>query len=126
MEDDRDDVDLLQEALNSNHVDYEMQVINDGSDAVQFIQNGVSLPHIIVLDFNLPKVHGKEILKEIKSSRVFKHVPVIVLTTSSSKDDVDYAIRMGAHKFIIKPVNLNEMRQTVQAIVAACGVEANN
>lgn len=112
IEDDRDDVELLQEALNTNNVDYEMEVLKDGSEALDFVKNCVACPHIIVLDYNLPKVHGKEVLKEIKATSKLKEIPLVVLTTSSSRTDMEYAYDMGADKFLIKPITFDEMKTT--------------
>ena len=122
IEDDRDDVELLQEALNTNDVIYEMQVIYDGSGAVDFVRNCTVCPDVVILDYNLPKVHGKEVLKEIKASPFLKNIPVLVLTTSSSKQDQDYAYEMGASKFLIKPITMAEMRHTTNTIEEIAGV----
>jgi DNA-binding response OmpR family regulator len=119
IEDDEDDVELLQEALNTNSVPFEMQVIRDGSEAIEFVRTCDVYPDVIVMDFNLPKVHGKVILKEIKAAEILKDMPLIVLTTSSSKEDENYAYEMGAHKFLIKPVTLEQMKHTATVIVDA-------
>ena len=116
IEDDGDDVELLQEALNTNNILYEMEVLNDGSEAIEFAKNCVACPHIIVMDYNLPKVHGKEVLKQIKATSLLKDIPLVVLTTSSSKIDMDYAYEMGAEKFLIKPITLAEMKITSTTI----------
>ena len=116
IEDDGDDVELLQEALTTNNVVYEMQVLRDGSEAIEFVKNCISYPHIIVMDYNLPKVHGKEVLKEIKASSQLKEIPLVVLTTSSSKTDMEYAYDMGADKFLIKPITFEEMKITSTTI----------
>jgi DNA-binding response OmpR family regulator len=117
IEDDGDDVELLQEALNTNDVRFTMEVLNDGSEAVEYINNCTECPHIIVMDYNLPKVHGKEVLKEIKASSLLKDIPLIVLTTSSSKTDMEYAYQMGADKFLIKPITMSEMKFTTTTIL---------
>lgn len=116
IEDDGDDVELLQEALNTNNVHYEMEVLNDGSEAIEFVKNCSKYPHIIVMDYNLPKVHGKEVLKQIKATTLLKDIPLVVLTTSSSKTDMEYAYEMGADKFLIKPITLAEMKITTNTI----------
>ncbi|CAN5728974.1 response regulator [soil metagenome] len=116
IEDDGDDVELLQEALNNNNVHYEMEVLNDGSEAIEFVKNCSKYPHIIVMDYNLPKVHGKEVLKQIKATTQLKDIPLVVLTTSSSKTDMEYAYEMGADKFLIKPITMAEMKITTNTI----------
>ncbi|MES2648061.1 MAG: response regulator [Bacteroidota bacterium] len=116
IEDDGDDVELLQEALNTNDVRFTMEVLNDGSEAIEYIKTCVECPHVIVMDYNLPKVHGKEVLKEIKATSLLKDIPLIVLTTSSSKTDMEYAYHMGADKFLIKPITMSEMKYTTSTI----------
>jgi DNA-binding response OmpR family regulator len=116
IEDDLDDIELLQEALSSRAVNYEMETIYDGSEAIKYIRNCKVCPDIIVLDFNLPKVHGREIILELKSVASFKNIPLLILTTSSSKEDMEYAYQNGADKYMIKPTDMaqiNEMAQTV-------------
>ena len=66
VEDDIDDVELLEDALTGNNINYDLKVVNDGAKAISYFQNEIDHPHIIILDFNLPKVHGREVLKQIK------------------------------------------------------------
>ena len=116
IEDDNDDVELLQEAFENNNLEVEMQVIPNGSLAVEFIQTCSSCPDIIIMDYNLPKVHGREVLLELKKATALKNVPVVILTTSSVKEDMEYAYENGADKFLVKPVTLQEMKDTVSII----------
>ena len=73
IEDDLDDIELLQEALSSRSVPYNMEIVNDGGEAINYIRSCVDCPDVIILDFNLPKVHGREIILEIKSIASFKN-----------------------------------------------------
>ena len=117
IEDDNDDVELLQDALKDHNVTYVMHVINDGSLVLPYVESCTMLPDIVVLDFNLPKVHGKELLKLFKSYDTFARIPVVILTTSSSKDDIDYSMANGATEFITKPTSLDEINNMVSAII---------
>lgn len=117
IEDDIDDVDLLKEALSENDVHYQMQVIMEGDKVFSYLQTVEALPQIIVMDLNLPKTDGKEILQEIKSSSPLTQIPIIVLTTSSSKDDIDYCNKMGISKFITKPATIDGWNSTIHSIV---------
>src|SRR5215203_978778 len=103
IEDDLDDIELLHEALSSRNIPYTMETINDGGKAILYIRNCQECPDIIILDFNLPKVHGRQIILEIKSVDSFKDIPLLVLTTSSAKEDIDYAYENGADKYLVKP-----------------------
>jgi DNA-binding response OmpR family regulator len=117
IEDDMDDVELLKEAFSDNNVEYEMEVIMEGDRVKPFIQNAEYLPTIIIMDLNLPKTDGKEILKDIKATDAFRSIPLIVFSTSSSKEDVEYAYSLGANKFITKPTTIAGWNETIEVIV---------
>jgi CheY-like chemotaxis protein len=118
VEDDRDDVQLLQEAMNENNIECEMEVIMEGDKVMPFLNSIDVLPDIIVMDFNLPKIHGREVLISIRSSPAFTSIPVVVLTTSASPHDIQFAQQNGADKFITKPSTIHGFNSAVQAIVA--------
>lgn len=117
IEDDLDDIELLQEALTRHGINYVMDTANDGSRAIDYIRHCEVCPDIVILDFNLPKIHGREVLTEIKSVASFKDIPLMILTTSSAKEDIEYSLKNGADRYLIKPVNLQQMEETVKAIV---------
>jgi CheY-like chemotaxis protein len=117
IEDDMDDVELLKEAFADNKVEYEMEVIMEGDRVKPFLQNAEFIPSIIIMDLNLPKTDGKEILKDIKSTDAFKAIPLIVFSTSSSKEDIEYAYSLGANKFITKPTTIAGWNETIEVIV---------
>ncbi|MBS1761457.1 MAG: response regulator [Bacteroidetes bacterium] len=117
VEDDIDDIELLEGALNDNSVVYEMEVLMEGDLVYPYLTNCSILPEIIILDFNLPKVHGRDILIQIKSRDNLKHIPVVVLTTSSAKEDMDFALENGASKFITKPTNINDLNKAIETIL---------
>lgn len=117
IEDDFDDVDLLKDALIENEVHYQMQVIMEGDKVLSYLQTVETLPEIIVMDLNLPKTDGKEILQAIKSSFSLTQIPIVVLTTSSSKEDIDYCNKMGISKFITKPATIDGWNSTIRSIV---------
>lgn len=112
-----DDIELLQESLKDNNISFTMTVVREGDKVSFHLKECTMLPHVIVMDFNLPKVHGKDILKTIKSFDGFKDVPLLVLTTSTAKDDIDYSYKMGADKYLTKPSSIKGFNDTVAAIV---------
>jgi CheY-like chemotaxis protein len=118
VEDDIDDVQLLQEVMRENNIECEMEVIMEGDKVIPFLNSTEKLPDIIVLDFNLPKIHGKEVLVSIRSSPAFTSIPVVVLTTSASPHDIKFAQQFGADKFITKPSTIHGFNSTVQTIVS--------
>jgi DNA-binding response OmpR family regulator len=117
IEDDIDDVELLKEAFKENKVNYELELIMEGDRVNPYLQDGDSIPSIIILDLNLPKTDGKEILKDIKSSDTFKNIPLIVFSTSSSKQDAEFAYSYGANNFITKPTTIAGWNETIDIIV---------
>ena len=80
IEDDIDDIELLQDALKRYNIPYDMHTLKDGGEALEYIRIGNQAPDIIILDMNLPKVHGRDIIPVIKSSDHFKNVPLLILT----------------------------------------------
>ena len=117
IEDDIDDVDLLKDALHENNVHYKMEVIMEGDKVNGYLKAVKKLPEIIVMDLNLPKAGGKEILQNIKSSCALTAIPIVVLTTSSSKDDIEYCTQLGISKFITKPATIEGWSLTASNIV---------
>ena len=89
----------------------------EGDRVKPFLETAEYIPTIIIMDLNLPKTDGKEILKDIKATDAFKSIPLIVFSTSSSKDDIEYAYSLGANKFITKPTTIAGWNETIEVIV---------
>ena len=116
IEDDADDIELLAEAFRSNNIAFRMESIMEGDKVLLYLAAHNEVPDVIVLDFNLPKLHGREILPVIKNAEHYKNVPVVVLSTSASQDDILFAKELGAAEYITKPVSLREFNHTVRVI----------
>ena len=121
VEDNEGDIILTQEALTDAKIKNKVSVARDGEDAINFLNNaakngGIDLPHLILLDINLPKIDGKEVLQYIKTSPALKKIPVVMLTTSSSELDIVDAYNHHANCFITKPVDLNKFFEVVKMI----------
>jgi CheY-like chemotaxis protein len=121
IEDDNDDIELIQDALDDNKLSYQLKVIKDGGEVAGYLETVNDIPDIIVMDFNLPKVHGREILKNIKQTDTFKTIPLLILTTSSSQDDIDYSYKEGANRYLIKPTTASGIRNVVEVIKELVG-----
>lgn len=124
IEDDIDDIDLLKDALNESNISYKMEVIMEGDKVYTYLTAADKLPEIIVMDLNLPKISGRELLIKIKSS-TFTEIPLVVLTTSSSKDDIDYCNNMGISKYITKPATIEGWNATITSILNVASVSLN-
>jgi two-component system, chemotaxis family, response regulator Rcp1 len=121
VEDSPGDVRLTQEALKDAKVHINLRVVRDGIDAMAFlIREGeyatVPRPDLILLDLNLPKKDGREVLKEIKENPELKSIPVVILTTSASEADILRSYLLHANCYITKPVNLDGFLTVVKSI----------
>jgi two-component system, chemotaxis family, response regulator Rcp1 len=113
VEDNRADVFLLQEAIRTHGVPVDIHAVEDGAEAVAVIERAEKdpdafVPRIVVLDLNLPKKSGAEVLRQIRDSSRFKHLPVIVLTSSDSSRDRAEMARLGATRYFRKPATYDE------------------
>jgi CheY-like chemotaxis protein len=121
VEDNEGDIVLTKEALSDAKIKNKVTVRRDGEEAIAFLNTALEnaeefLPDLILLDINLPKIDGKEVLYYIKNSPDLKRIPVVMLTTSSSELDVADSYNNFANCFITKPVDLNKFFDVVRMI----------
>ena len=121
VEDNPGDVRLTQEVLRDGRVRNNMSVVKDGVDAISFLHQtgeyvGAPRPDIILLDLNLPKKDGREVLAEIKADPDLKNIPVVVLTTSSAEQDIFRSYDLHANCYITKPVDLDQFIRVIRSI----------
>jgi two-component system, chemotaxis family, response regulator Rcp1 len=121
VEDSPGDVRLTQEALKDAKVHINLRVVRDGIDAMAFLMREgdyvtAPRPDLILLDLNLPRKDGREVLKEIKENPEWKSIPVVVLTTSASEADILRSYLLHANCYITKPVNLDGFLTVVKSI----------
>ena len=120
VEDNDGDILLTQEALEDARIVTRVSVARDGQEAIDFLnkqENELNhMPDLILLDVNLPKKNGYEVLKYIKANEILKHIPVVMLTTSSSQKDVDIAYSNAASSYIIKPLEADDLVAVVDLI----------
>jgi len=121
VEDNEGDILLTQEAFEEARILTRLSVVRDGKEALDFLQkqgkhSNAEMPDLILLDVNLPKKNGHEVLKYIKGDESLKHIPVIMLTTSSSPKDINQSYNNYANCFITKPVDVNEFIGVIATI----------
>jgi len=121
VEDSEPDVRLTIEALREAKVKNRLWVVEDGVEAIDFLRRqgrhaDAPRPDLILLDLNLPRKDGRQVLKEIKSDDSLKRIPVVVLTTSKSEEDVLRAYNLHANCYITKPVDFNRFMEVVKSI----------
>jgi CheY-like chemotaxis protein len=121
IEDNEGDILLTTEALEERELADKITVIRDGNLAVEYLdltaqKDQQGLPDIILLDINLPKKNGHQVLHHIKESEILKHIPVIMLTTSSSDTDIEESYRHHANCFITKPTDVEDFNAALESI----------
>jgi two-component system, chemotaxis family, response regulator Rcp1 len=121
VEDNAADADLTRETLVSTRFDIKLSVAKDGVEAIDFL-NGAGdwsepgQPTLILLDLNLPRKDGRQVLAVIKSDELFRRIPVVILSSSDSEKDVTSCYQLGANCYIVKPVELQEYRAIVRTL----------
>jgi two-component system, chemotaxis family, response regulator Rcp1 len=121
VEDNPADVRLTQEALREGKVHNNLHIARDGIEALEFLRRqgrhaGAARPDLVLLDLNLPRKDGREVLAEIKADDELKTIPVVVLTTSSAEADILRTYKLHANCFITKPVDLEQFVAVVKSI----------
>jgi CheY-like chemotaxis protein len=121
VEDDPGDELMTREAFEENKVRNELHVARDGEDALDFVyrrnqHSEAPRPDLILLDLNLPKFDGREVLAQIKQDPELRSIPVVVLTTSQAEEDVLRSYRLHANAYVNKPVDFNRFIDVVRQI----------
>jgi CheY-like chemotaxis protein len=121
VEDDPGDVMLIRDALAEHKVGNALTVVSDGVEAMEFVRGegayaDVERPDLVLLDLNLPRKSGAEVLAEIKGDPALSTIPVVVLTTSESEDDVLRSYQRHANAYITKPLDFERFKDIVRQI----------
>ena len=121
VEDNEGDIFLVTEALEEGKIVNKISVTKDGKEAIDFLEKkgkyqNAERPDLILLDVNLPKKNGHEVLEHIKSQKNFKQIPVIMLTTSSAEKDILMSYKNHANCYITKPVDVENFLKVVYSI----------
>jgi len=120
-EDNPGDVRLTQEALRESKIRNNLNVVTDGMEAMAFLRRqgkyvNAPTPDVVLLDLNLPKKDGREVLAEIKSDPVLKRIPVVIITSSEAEKDILRTYDLHANCYVGKPVDLDQFIKVIQAI----------
>ena len=121
VEDNPGDILLTEEALKEGRVTNHLNVVRDGEEAMAFLRKEGShanapRPDLLLLDLNLPRKDGREVLSEVKATPDLKRIPVIVLTTSEADEDILKAYNLNANSYLAKPVDLDQFMALMQGI----------
>ncbi|WP_317042641.1 response regulator [Algoriphagus ornithinivorans] len=121
VEDNDGDIFLTLEAFEESKIKTQINVVKNGEDALDFLyQRGefkdAFKPDLILLDINIPLLNGHEVLKDIKSNKILKKIPVIMLTTSSNKVDIEKAYSNHVNSFVTKPIQMDDFLSAILKI----------
>jgi CheY-like chemotaxis protein len=121
VEDNAGDVRLTQEALKEAKMHNHLTVASDGVEALAILRKkgnyaAAATPDIILLDLNLPKISGTEVLAQIKNDEALKQIPVVIVTSSKAEEDVAKSYKLHANCYVTKPINLDQFIKVVRSI----------
>jgi len=121
VEDDPEDVELTREGLRAAHVVVNMHVVDDGDKALRYLRKqepyqDATRPDMVLLDLNMPRMSGRDVLREIRKDDALKDLPIIVLTTSEAEADVAACYRLGANSYITKPVGCDAFGRVMREL----------
>jgi len=120
IEDNADDIDLTRRAFEKNRIANDVVVMRDGAQACEFIfgaeRSSEGYPALILLDLNLPKVSGLEVLQRIRATEATRMLPTVILTSSKQDEDLMEGYRLGVNSYVRKPVDFNEFVEAVRQV----------
>ncbi|WP_342800476.1 response regulator [Nocardia sp. No.11] len=121
VEDDPGDELMTREAFEDNKIGNTLHVVRDGEEALDFLYRGGAYaeaprPDLILLDLNLPKYDGRQVLEKIKADSELSHIPVVVLTTSAAEEDILRSYKLHANAYVTKPVDLDQFIAAIRQI----------
>ncbi|WP_205315037.1 response regulator [Nonomuraea lactucae] len=121
VEDDQGDILLTREAFEVNKVRNRLHIVNDGEQAMAFLRGEAPYedaprPDLILLDLNLPRMDGMEVLREVKDDAELRTIPVVILTTSEAEEDILQGYRLHANAYVSKPVDFEQFIRVVRQI----------
>lgn len=117
IEDDMIEVMKLNRTISTLKLDHTIIEANNGEDALQLLEQKDNLPDIILLDLNMPKMSGIEFLTIIKDTDEFKHIPIIILTTSDNQKDLLECYRIGISGYVLKPLKYDDYVKKIEAVL---------
>ncbi len=116
VDDDEDDQLFIRSAFASRKPPIEVLVLNDGSELLPKLNECVELPSLILLDINMPRQNGFETLAELRAVPAYADIPVIMLTTSSSDEERNYSLALGANQFLTKPLSYDQLKSLADVL----------
>jgi CheY-like chemotaxis protein len=121
VDDDDGDLLMIEEALASSGTVHRIHVVHDGQEALDFLRHAgkhrdAPRPDVVLLDLNMPRMDGRQVLAEVKGDEELRNIPIVVLTTSRSPVDIRSSYDLHANAYVTKPMNLDELTDVVRGI----------
>lgn len=121
VEDEEADVEIFRRSLRKSKLLCNLNVVNDGVEAIDYLRKrgmyeDALRPDIIILDLNMPRMNGREVLQEIKADPVLLRIPVVVMTSSAAEEDITKSYELHANCYIRKPVELDQIQKIVNSL----------
>ena len=121
VDDDEGDLLMIREALDSGAREHEIHVVHDGHEALEFLQRqgrfaDAPRPDLVLLDLNMPRMDGRQVLAVVKTDEDLRRIPVVVLTTSRAPADINSSYRLHANAYVTKPMSLDDLTAVVKGI----------
>ncbi len=121
IEDNPGDVRLTQEAFRESHLPIKLDVVMDGLEGVRFLRKQgkyehATTPDLVLLDLNLPKMDGRQVLNDIKNDPILRRIPIIVLTTSNAEHDILQCYDLHANSYVNKPVDFDHFFEVIRRV----------
>ncbi|MES2649776.1 MAG: response regulator [Bacteroidota bacterium] len=120
-EDDADDRFLLQTAFEEKGYKDKLEFVENGMELIAYLdalqgKNNNRYPKFILLDLNMPKKDGREVLKELKQHQLYKKIPIVIFTTTRNENEIRRCYEMGANTYVVKPASFNDLLNTIEHI----------
>jgi len=123
VEDNQRDVELTLAALDEHNLANEVVVARDGAEALDYLYNrgkfaghANGLPVVVMLDLKMPKVDGLEVLRQMRTDEAFKHIPVVMITSSREEQDLVRSYQQGVNAYVVKPVDFQKFAESIRQI----------
>jgi two-component system response regulator len=134
VDDNQDDLALAKRAFRKLNFNGELIIANDGVEALEYLFNDTedsgdttkNLPSLVLLDLKMPRLNGLEVLKKMRSAEKTKLVPVVMFTSSNEEKDIIASRKLGANKFIQKPLNIHDFNKVIAQIIFCFNLQPNS
>lgn len=116
VEDSQADARLIKEVFRDEKIMVDLDIARDGEEAMEYLLSEGNNPDLVILDLNLPRKDGREVLAEIKENKSLRTIPVVILTTSQSEEDILKSYKLNANCYVTKPIDLDQFIKIIKSL----------